>query len=195
MACLKILVVGGTRFVGRAVVEAALGHGHHVTLFNRGITNPDLFPGLETIRGDRHTEASKLTGRSFDVVIDIAGMNRGEVGPLIDVVQSTTRRFVFISTVSVSPTTRFRKSKDKKSWRLQDIDTSGELGRSRSFQRWLLGALRAAPAVEGGERRRSGQAALGHKRRAACLSRRGAVSGSGALGPTERPGPSQREFE
>jgi 2'-hydroxyisoflavone reductase len=98
---MRILVIGGTRFLGRAVVEAALGHGHEVTLFNRGRTNPGLFPGLETVHGDRRSDASKLLGRSFDVVIDVAGMNLDDVMPVVDTVSSLVERYVFVSTVSV----------------------------------------------------------------------------------------------
>ena len=50
---MQILVLGGTKFAGRAIVEAALGRGDAVTLFNRGKTNPDLYPGVETVIGDR----------------------------------------------------------------------------------------------------------------------------------------------
>jgi 2'-hydroxyisoflavone reductase len=98
---LRILVMGGTAFLGRALVEAALGHGHEVTLFNRGVTNPGLFPGLETIHGDRITEASMLSGRSFDVVIDVAGMEPKDVGPVVAAVEPSVERYAFISTVSV----------------------------------------------------------------------------------------------
>ncbi len=57
---LKLLLLGGTRFLGRATVEAALGRGHEVTLFTRGETNPDLFPEAEKLRGDR---ADPILGR------------------------------------------------------------------------------------------------------------------------------------
>ena len=50
---MRILIIGGTRFLGRHLVEAALDRSHDVTLFNRGKSNPDLFPQLETILGDR----------------------------------------------------------------------------------------------------------------------------------------------
>jgi 2'-hydroxyisoflavone reductase len=49
----RILVLGGTRFAGRAIVESALGRGDTVTMFNRGITNRGLYPGVETVIGDR----------------------------------------------------------------------------------------------------------------------------------------------
>ena len=50
---MKILIIGGTRFLGRQLVESALTRGHDVTLFNRGTSNPTLFPQLDTILGDR----------------------------------------------------------------------------------------------------------------------------------------------
>jgi len=97
----KLLVVGGTRFLGPAIVHAALGRGHVVTLFNRGISDPGLFPGLETVHGDRRQDASKLSGRPFDVVVDVAGMESGDVRPVIEAVSPFVDRYVFVSTVSV----------------------------------------------------------------------------------------------
>src|ERR1051326_7157128 len=72
----RILVLGGTFFLGPALVEAALAEGHTVTLFNRGITNPDLFPHLEKLRGFRSGDAgdqnlSSLAQRHFDAVVDV----------------------------------------------------------------------------------------------------------------------------
>ena len=69
---MRILVLGGTRFAGRAIVEAALGRGDTVTMFNRGKANPGLFPGVETVIGDRTEDLSPLDGREFDAVIDVA---------------------------------------------------------------------------------------------------------------------------
>lgn len=66
----RLLVLGGTRFVGPAIVEAALARGHEVTLFNRGRTNPGLFPQCETLHGDRDGDLSALTGRRWDAVLD-----------------------------------------------------------------------------------------------------------------------------
>ena len=57
---MKLLVLGGTKFVGRALVEAALARSHEVTLFNRGRTNPQLFPEVEKLRGDRDGELDAL---------------------------------------------------------------------------------------------------------------------------------------
>lgn len=60
---MRLLVLGGTRFLGRALVESALARGDELTLFNRGLTNPELFPEVEQIRGDRTIDLSPLVGR------------------------------------------------------------------------------------------------------------------------------------
>ena len=67
---LRILILGGTGFIGPHQVEYALARGHSVTLFNRGMTNPDLFPGVEKLVGDRNDNLEALKGREWDVVID-----------------------------------------------------------------------------------------------------------------------------
>src|SRR6516225_1239033 len=72
MRAMRILVLGGTRFLGHAIVDAALGRGDTVTLFNRGKTNPGLFPGAETVTGDRTADLSALDGRTWDAVFDVA---------------------------------------------------------------------------------------------------------------------------
>ena len=70
---MRLLVLGGTKFLGRAAVEAALARGAEVTLFNRGETNPGLFPEVEKLRGDRDGDLSALEGREWDAVIDPSG--------------------------------------------------------------------------------------------------------------------------
>ena len=70
---MKILIIGGTRFLGRHLVDSALARGHEVTLFNRGKSNPDLFLNIETILGDREHDLHKLAGREWDAVIDTSG--------------------------------------------------------------------------------------------------------------------------
>ncbi len=67
---MDLLILGGTGFLGRHLVEAALGDGHRVTLFNRGLSGPDLFPEVETVRGDREVDLSALRGRRWDAAID-----------------------------------------------------------------------------------------------------------------------------
>ena len=67
---MRILVICGKRFAGYYMVREALARGHEVTLFNRGITHPELWPELPCITGDRLTDLHKLDGLSFDAVID-----------------------------------------------------------------------------------------------------------------------------
>ena len=69
---MRILVIGGTRFVGRHLVEEALRRGHAVTLFNRG-KNSSIFPNVENLLGDRDKDVSVLKGKTFDAVVDTCG--------------------------------------------------------------------------------------------------------------------------
>jgi 2'-hydroxyisoflavone reductase len=97
----RILVLGGTRFVGRAIVDAALGRGDTVTLFNRGKTNPGLYPGVETVTGDRTGDLAPLDGRTFDAVVDVACYEPDVARLSAQALKGRTRRYVFVSTVSV----------------------------------------------------------------------------------------------
>jgi 2'-hydroxyisoflavone reductase len=98
---MRILIIGGTRFLGRHLVEAALARSHEVMLFNRGKTNPDLFPQLETILGDREKDLEKLKGRIWDAVIDVAGYLPRIVRLSAEVLKESVARYVFISSISV----------------------------------------------------------------------------------------------
>ncbi|RPJ23742.1 MAG: NAD-dependent epimerase/dehydratase family protein [Chloroflexi bacterium] len=98
---MRILIIGGTRFVGRHLVEAALARSHEVTLFNRGKSNPDLFPQVETIIGDRAKDMDKLKGRVWDAVIDVVGYLPRLVRLSAESLEATIGRYVFISTISV----------------------------------------------------------------------------------------------
>ena len=98
---LRILVLGGTQFVGRAVVEAALARGHEITLFNRGQTNPDLFPDVEKLRGDRSHDLSALADREWDAAIDVAAYVPRLVELAVQQLESQVERYVFVSSVSV----------------------------------------------------------------------------------------------
>jgi 2'-hydroxyisoflavone reductase len=98
---MKILILGGTRFLGRALVHSAQAHGHQLTLFNRGISNPGLFPEVERLTGDRAVDLSSLRGRRWDVVIDTCGYEPGVVRSSAESLASSVGRYVFISTLSV----------------------------------------------------------------------------------------------
>jgi 2'-hydroxyisoflavone reductase len=97
----RILVLGGTRFAGRAIVEAALGRGDTVTMFNRGITNRGLFPGVETVIGDRSEDLDPLGRREFDAVIDVACYAPATARLSAEGLKDRVGQYVFVSTVSV----------------------------------------------------------------------------------------------
>ncbi|MBV8160970.1 MAG: NAD-dependent epimerase/dehydratase family protein [Acidimicrobiia bacterium] len=101
MAGDSILVLGGTRFLGRAVVEAALAEDLTVTLFNRGITAPDLFPEATHLSGDRLNDVSALTDGTWDIVIDVAAYEPKAAQLSVEALRDRVGRYVFISTVSV----------------------------------------------------------------------------------------------
>jgi 2'-hydroxyisoflavone reductase len=98
---LKLLVLGGTKFLGRATVEAALARGHWVTLFNRGETNPGLFREAEKLRGDRTADLSALEGREWDAVIDPSGYLPSVVRASAEALAGSVGHYLFVSTVSV----------------------------------------------------------------------------------------------
>ena len=98
---MKILILGGTRFLGRHLVEAAQSRGHSLTLFNRGKSNPQLFPQVETILGEREHDLERLNGRQWDTVIDTCGYLPRLVSRSARALQSQVGSYVFISSISV----------------------------------------------------------------------------------------------
>ena len=98
---MKILILGGTMFLGRHLVEAALRQGHEVSLFNRGQHNPDLFPEVEKLRGDRDGDLSALDGKRWDAVIDTCGYVPRIVRRSAALLADAVERYVFISTITV----------------------------------------------------------------------------------------------
>jgi 2'-hydroxyisoflavone reductase len=97
---LRILVLGGTKFLGRAFVEAALARGHDLTLFNRGETNADLFPEVEKLVGDRGGDLSALAGRVFDAVVDPSGYVPAIARASAELLRDSGQ-YLFVSSVSV----------------------------------------------------------------------------------------------
>jgi 2'-hydroxyisoflavone reductase len=95
---LRLLLVGGPKFVGYALIEAALARGHKITTFNRGQTNPDAFPELEKLHGDRETDVSALEGRTWDAVLDTSGYLPHAVRNTVEAV--TAGRYCFVSSIS-----------------------------------------------------------------------------------------------
>jgi len=98
---MKILILGGTVFLGRALVNAALNGGHQITLFNRGLSNPGLFHNLEIIISDRDSDLYALNDRKWDVVIDTSGYLPEAVRKSAEKLANKVGVYVFISTLSV----------------------------------------------------------------------------------------------
>lgn len=98
---MKVLVLGGTVFLGRAIVEAARRSGHEVTLFNRGRRDPGLFAELEQLRGDRDGDLSALRGRAFDLVMDPSAYRPEQVSAMTAVLGRSIGHYLFISSISV----------------------------------------------------------------------------------------------
>jgi 2'-hydroxyisoflavone reductase len=98
---MKLLVLGGTRFLGRHLVEAALARGHEPTLFNRGRTAPELFSGVEQLRGERDGDLAPLRGRSWDAVVDTCGYLPRIVRRSARALRDSVDRSLFVSSISV----------------------------------------------------------------------------------------------
>jgi 2'-hydroxyisoflavone reductase len=96
---MRILIIGGTRFVGRHITEAALKAGHEVSLIHRGKTGPDLFPEAEHLLADRDADLSILRDRRWDATIDVSAYLPSQVTRLADAL--STGQYVFVSTTAV----------------------------------------------------------------------------------------------
>jgi 2'-hydroxyisoflavone reductase len=100
----RLLIIGGTIFLGRHLAEQALADGHTVTLFNRGKHGPELFPAAEHLRGDRKVDLAPLAGRTWDAVIDTCGYIPRDVRASAALLAPQIGHYTFISTISVYPT-------------------------------------------------------------------------------------------
>src|SRR5512140_3592660 len=96
---MKLLVLGGTIFLGRHVVTAALARGHAVTLFNRGQHNPELFPAVEKLRGNRDGGLEPLRGRRWDAVVDPSGYVPRLVRASAQLLADAVEHYTFVSSV------------------------------------------------------------------------------------------------
>lgn len=98
---MKILIIGGTIFLGRHLVEAALARGHEVTLFNRGIHHADLYPQTEKLHGNREKDLSALAGKKWDAAIDTCGYLPNVVKKSAEFLKDKVDHYTFISSCSV----------------------------------------------------------------------------------------------
>jgi 2'-hydroxyisoflavone reductase len=102
---LNVLILGGTGFIGPEQVDALRARGHTVTLFNRGRRNPELFPDVEKLRGDRDPNKDQgltaLQGRKWDVVFDNSGYYPRMVKASAELLAPNCGQYVFVSSISV----------------------------------------------------------------------------------------------
>ncbi len=110
---LKILILGGTAFLGPAVVNEARTRGHEVTLFNRGRTNADIFPDIERLKGDRDGDLESLKGRQWDVCLDDSGYIPHMVRDSAELLAPNVGQYIFISSISVYKDFTFKGLNEK----------------------------------------------------------------------------------
>lgn len=98
---MRVLLLGGTKFLGRHLAESALAQGHTVTLFNRGIQSAGLYPEAEHLRGDRDGDLTALHGRTWDVAIDTSGYVPRVVRASAQLLADAVEHYSFVSSISV----------------------------------------------------------------------------------------------
>lgn len=132
---MKLLILGGTRFVGRHLVTAALERDHEVTLFNRGTYSVEWPRAVETIHGDRNSDLARLQGRRWDAVVDTCGILPRSVRAAAEVLSDAVERYIFISSQSaygdvsvqgVDETAPLKTLSSEELEHANKIDTSGQ---------------------------------------------------------------------
>lgn len=134
---MKILILGGTKFLGRYLTVAALKNNHEVTLFNRGTKySEESFPETEQIHGDRNSDLENLGDKTFDAVIDTSGYLPETVKISAEFLKDRVDQYVFISSASVYPetpapdydeTTPTARLNDEQLKEIAAIDPKGDL--------------------------------------------------------------------
>lgn len=97
---MRLLILGGTGFLGRHVAQEALIRGYDLTLFTRQVTAPELFPQAEHLRGDRHGDLDSLRGREWGAVIDTSGQDPRAVGESAALLARAVGHYTFVSSIS-----------------------------------------------------------------------------------------------
>lgn len=103
---MRILLIGGTRFVGLHMAAAALARGHQVSVFHRGRTGRDALPGAEHLLGDRDADLTALDGRDWDATIDVCAYLPGQVRRLAGTLGERAGHYALVSSVSAYATPR-----------------------------------------------------------------------------------------
>ena len=133
---MKLLILGGTAFLGRHLVAAAHARNHEITLFNRGHHPPPALTNVETIQGDRHSELDKLRAGHWDAVIDTSGYLPRAVTAAAEALSDSVARYVFVSSISVysdfsrigiDETADLKTLTDEQVEQANEIDSSGQV--------------------------------------------------------------------
>jgi 2'-hydroxyisoflavone reductase len=131
----KLLIIGGSRFLGRHLVMSALAGHHEITLFNRGQHRSTDLPNVETILGDRNSDLVNLQGRRWDAVVDTCGYLPRTVRQSADFLSQSVDRYVFISSLSVyadlsvvgvNEKAPLKKLTDEQLEKANEIDATGQ---------------------------------------------------------------------
>ena len=123
-------VLGGTFFLGPALVDALLADGHTVTLFNRGVTNPELFPHIEKLRGFRSPDSndhdlSAVSHRHFDVIIDVWPNDPAVVQSAAEFLKDRAPHYLYVSSIAAYDSKKFAKSDMKEAAPMEPWNGSG----------------------------------------------------------------------
>jgi 2'-hydroxyisoflavone reductase len=141
---MKLLIIGGSRFLGRHLVAAALSRNHEITLFNRGQHATEQEPHVETIQGDRNRDLAKLKGRRWDAVIDTCGSFPRPVAASAQLLADSVDVYTFISSVSVYADVSARGVDERgtlKALTGEQLDRAGKIESSGNFSAATLGDL------------------------------------------------------
>lgn len=126
----RVLVLGGTLFLGPAIVESALAAGHTVTLFNRGVTNPTLFPNLEKLKGFRSSDPqdedlSALSRRHFDVVVDVWPNDPALAASAAELLRDRVGHYLYVSSIAAYDSKEFAKAGVEETAPMEPWNSSG----------------------------------------------------------------------
>jgi 2'-hydroxyisoflavone reductase len=126
----RVLVLGGTSFLGPALVNSLVSEGHTVTLFNRGVTNPDLFPHLEKLRGFRSADPNdqdlaSLAHRRFDAIVDVWPNDPNIVAPAAESLKMQAPHYLFVSSVAAYDSKEFAKADTHEDAPMEPFDGPG----------------------------------------------------------------------
>ena len=147
---MRLLIIGGTRFLGHHLVEVAIAHQHEVTLFNRGPHSSMACPNVEKIRGDRHADLDLLQGRPWDAVIDTCGYLPRAVKASAELLAGAIDHYMLISSMSayadlsvagVDETAPLERLTAAQLQTANEIDTSGQVSAMTYGE--LYGGLKA----------------------------------------------------